>query len=69
MKLLKKTAVKLTDGTSMDIESLDGALQILYLSSDRLDEPVSWGWTHSNEYKGRASIGLYRTKKRNILKR
>lgn len=39
----EKTAVKLTDGTSMDIESLDGALQILYLSSDRLDEPVSWG--------------------------
>ncbi len=39
----EKTAVKLTNGTSLDIESLDEDLQILYMSSDRLDEPVSWG--------------------------
>lgn len=39
----EKTAVKLTNGTSLDIESMDEGLQILYMSSDRLDEPVSWG--------------------------
>ena len=39
----EKTAVKLTEGTSLDIESLDDAIQILFISSDRLDEPVSWG--------------------------
>lgn len=39
----EKTAVKLTDGTSLDIESLDEELQVLFLSSDKLNEPVSWG--------------------------
>lgn len=39
----EKTAVKLTQGTSLDIESLDEEAQILFLSSDRLDEPISWG--------------------------
>ncbi len=39
----EKTAVKLTQGTSLDIESLDEETQILFLSSDRLDEPISWG--------------------------
>lgn len=39
----EKTAVKLTEGTSLEIESLDEKLQILYLSSDKLGEPISWG--------------------------
>lgn len=39
----EKTAVKLTEGTSLDIEALDEDIQILFISSDRLDEPVSWG--------------------------
>lgn len=39
----EKTAVKLTEGTSLDIESLDENIEILFISSDRLDEPVSWG--------------------------
>lgn len=39
----EKTAVKLTEGTSLDIEALDDPIQILFISSDRLDEPVSWG--------------------------
>lgn len=39
----EKTAVKLSEGTSLDIESLDDPIQILFISSDRLDEPVSWG--------------------------
>lgn len=39
----EKTAAKLSQGTSLDIESLDEKLQILFLSSDKLDEPISWG--------------------------
>ncbi len=39
----EKTAVKLSKGTSLSIEAMDTPLQVLYLSSDRLDEPVSWG--------------------------
>ncbi len=39
----EKTAVKLSLGTSLDIEALDEDIQILYMSSDRLEEPVSWG--------------------------
>lgn len=39
----EKTAVKLTPGTSLDIESLDEDIQILFISSDMLKEPVAWG--------------------------
>lgn len=39
----EKTAVKLTEGTKLEIETLDEKLELLYLSSNRLDEPVSWG--------------------------
>lgn len=39
----EKTAVKLTNGDSLDIESLHEDVQILFISSDRLEEPVSWG--------------------------
>lgn len=39
----EKTAVKLTDGTFVDIESLDEELQILFISSEKLEEPVAWG--------------------------
>ena len=39
----EKTAVKLTDGNSLDIESLDENIQILFISSDKLEEPISWG--------------------------
>lgn len=39
----EKTAVKLTNGDSLDIESLHEEIQILFISSDKLEEPVSWG--------------------------
>lgn len=39
----EKTAVKLTNGDSLDIESLDQDIEILFISSDKLGEPVSWG--------------------------
>ncbi len=41
-KVAEKTAVRLTQGSSLDIEALDDDIQILYLSSKRLDEPVAW---------------------------
>ncbi|HZK28383.1 MAG TPA: pirin family protein [Thermoclostridium sp.] len=39
----EKTAVKLTDGDTLEIESLEEAVQILFISSNKLEEPVSWG--------------------------
>lgn len=39
----EKTAVKLTQGNSLEIETLHEGAQILFLSSDKLEEPVSWG--------------------------
>lgn len=42
-EVLEKTAVKLTEGTFLNIESMDTDIEVLYLSTDRLDEPVAWG--------------------------
>ena len=42
-EIKEKTAVKLTEGTSLDIEALEEDIQILFLSSERLDESVAWG--------------------------
>lgn len=39
----EKTAVKLTEGESLVIESLEKEAEILFVSSDMLKEPVSWG--------------------------
>lgn len=39
----EKTAVKLTNGNLLEIESLDEDIQILFISSDKLEEPISWG--------------------------
>lgn len=39
----EKTAVKLTQGNSLEIETLHEGAQILFLSSNKLEEPVSWG--------------------------
>ena len=39
----EKTAVKLTEGDSLVIESLEKEAEILFVSSDMLKEPVSWG--------------------------
>ncbi|NLJ89501.1 MAG: pirin family protein [Clostridiales bacterium] len=38
----EKTAVKLSEGTSLDIEALDKDIQILFISSDKLNEPIAW---------------------------
>ena len=39
----EKTGVKLTEGDSVDIESLDESIDLLFISSDKLEEPVAWG--------------------------
>lgn len=39
----EKTAVKLSEGTSVDIEALDEDIQILFISSNKLEEPIAWG--------------------------
>ncbi len=38
----EKTAVKLSEGTSLKIEALEDDIQILFISSDKLEEPVAW---------------------------
>ena len=35
--------MKLTEGNSLELEALDEDAQILFLSSEKLEEPVSWG--------------------------
>lgn len=39
----EKTAVKLTEGDNVEIKTKDKKAQILFISSERLDEPVAWG--------------------------
>ena len=39
----EKTAVKLTEGTHVNIKSTNEKAQVLFISSVMLDEPVVWG--------------------------
>ena len=39
----EKTAVKLSQGNSVEIKSTDTKAQVLFVSSTRLDEPIAWG--------------------------
>lgn len=41
-KVVEKTSVKLSEGTSLKITSLKEGTQILYMSSKKLGEPISW---------------------------
>lgn len=38
----EKTAVKLTQGNSVDIKSINDDTQVLFMSSVKLDEPIAW---------------------------
>lgn len=42
-RIKEKTAVKLTDGDRVTIQSSAKASQVLFVSSKKLDEPVAWG--------------------------
>jgi len=39
----EKTAVKLSNGDTLEIKAIDKKVQVLFVSSKRLDEPVAWG--------------------------
>jgi redox-sensitive bicupin YhaK (pirin superfamily) len=39
----EKTAVKLSDGDALDLEALEESAELLFVSTDQLNEPVSWG--------------------------
>ena len=39
----EKTAAKLTEGDTIEIKTKDKNAQILFISSERLEEPVVWG--------------------------
>jgi hypothetical protein len=39
----EKSAVKLTSGDQVEIKATDKKAQVLFISSIRLDEPISWG--------------------------
>lgn len=39
----EKTAVKLTEGDYVEIKAADKPVQVLFISSVRLDEPIPWG--------------------------
>lgn len=42
-KVAEKTAVKLSEGDVLELAALDEPIQILYIASDKLEEPVVWG--------------------------
>lgn len=42
-QIAEKTAVKLTEGNSVEIEAGEKSAKILFISSKRLDESVAWG--------------------------
>ncbi len=39
----EKTAVRMTDGETVTIAAANGPAEVLFMSSDRLGEPVAWG--------------------------
>lgn len=39
----EKTAIKLTEGNLVNLESLNENTEILFISSEKLEEPISWG--------------------------
>lgn len=39
----EKTAVKLTSGDRVEIKAIEEKAQVLFISSERLEEPVAWG--------------------------
>ncbi len=39
----EKTAVRLTEGDYLEIKATDKKSQVLFISSEKLEEPISWG--------------------------
>ena len=64
----EKTAVKLTEGNSLDIESLHDDIQILFISSDKLEEPISWGGPIVMNTKEELDLAFRELRSGNFLK-
>lgn len=64
----EKTAVKLTEGSSLDIESLNQDIEILYIASDKLDEPVHWGGPIVMNTKEELELAFSELRSGNFLK-
>ena len=43
--VLEKTAAKLTEGSSVEIEAKENGVQLLLISSEKLEEEIAWGGT------------------------
>ena len=59
--------VKLTEGTSLYLEALDEEAQILFLSSEKLEEPISWGGPIVMNTKEEIKLGIQGIKKWRFL--
>ena len=66
--ITEKTAVKLTEGSSLDIESLDKDIQIIYLSSNKLEEPIYWGGPIVMNTKQELDLAFSELRSGNFLK-
>lgn len=66
--VMEKTAVKLTEGNSLDIESLDKDIQIIYLSSNKLEEPIAWGGPIVMNTRQELDLAFSELKSGNFLK-
>ncbi|HKM00097.1 MAG TPA: pirin family protein [Mobilitalea sp.] len=64
----EKTAVKLTEGDSLDIESIHDDIQILFISSDKLEEPIYWGGPIVMNTKEELDLAFRELRSGNFLK-
>ena len=64
----EKTAVKLTQGDCVTIEAMDPETQILFISSDLLDEPVVWGGPIVMNTKKELDLAFTELRNGNFLK-
>lgn len=64
----EKTAVKLTRGDCVTIEAMDPETQILFISSDLLDEPVVWGGPIVMNTKKELDLAFTELRNGNFLK-
>lgn len=67
-EVIEKSAVKLSKGTSLEIESLDESIEILFISSDPLGEPISWGGPIVMNYREEIELAFKELRNGDFLK-
>lgn len=67
-RISEKTAVKLSEGTSVDIEALEEDIQILFISSNKLEEPIFWGGPIVMNTKEELDLAFKELRNGNFLK-